>query len=291
MSKLLFYPILLFIYLFSLIPKKVHYLFSDISAWLLRDLFKYRVDVVLTNIARSFPEKKYKEIKAIVKKFYSNFTDNFFEMLWSVSKSQEKNRANVTAENLDVLTSAFKLGGSAMVVLGHQANWEQMLAIDISPSGFRNEDMRMVYKKMNSKLSDLLIHWIRGRRSAGTLVEMNDIARYMFKHKDEQLCYIFIADQAPLPGSRYVTSFLNQKTRFFSGPEQLSRKLDMPVLYLNIERVERGKYRAGLTSITEHPTSLSDGEISQRFASLLEEGIIKSPSDWLWTHRRWKRDN
>ena len=239
MSKLLFYPILLFIYLFSLIPKKVHYLFSDISAWLLRDLFKYRVDVVVTNIARSFPEKKYKEIKAIVRKFYLNFTDNFFEMLWSVSKSEDKIRSGVTAENLDVLASAFKLGGSALIVLGHQANWERMLAIDISPTGYRNEDMRMVYKKMNSKLSDLLIHWIRGRRSAGTLVEMNE----------------------------------------------------MPVLYLNIERVERGKYRAGLTSITEHPSSLNDGEISQRFASLLEEGIIKAPSDWLWTHRRWKRDN
>jgi len=291
MSKVLYYPILILVYLFSLLPKKFLYILSDISAWLLRVVFRYRLTVVITNVARSFPEKKYKEVLVIVKRFYRNFTDNFFEMLWSVSLPMEKSRRLVAADDMGALTSAYRLGGSALVVLGHQANWEQMLAIDISPSGYKNEDMRMVYKKMQSGLSDLLIHWIRGQRSSGTLVEMNDIARYMFKHKEEQLCYIFIADQAPLPGSRYLTRFLNQQTRIISGPEQLSKKLGIPIMYLNIERPERGMYRARLITISEDPASTPDGEISQRFASLLEEGIIRNPSDWLWTHRRWKRDN
>jgi Kdo2-lipid IVA lauroyltransferase/acyltransferase len=291
MSKVLYYPILLFIYLFSLLPKKFLYFLSDISAWMIRVVFRYRLSVVITNIARSFPEKKYKEILEIVKRSYRNFTDNFFEMIWAVSAPKRKSRSMVTVKNLEVMKSAYEKGGSALVVLGHQGNWEQMLAMDISPSGYRNEDLRMVYKKMNSKLSDILLHWIRGHRSSGMLVEMNDIARYMFKNKDKKLCYIFIADQAPLPGSKYLTEFLHQPTRMISGPDQLSRKLGIPVMYLNIERVKRGRYVAAFNSITEDPAPLPEGEIAQRFASLLEAGIVKNPSDWLWTHRRWKRDN
>lgn len=291
MSRVPYYFILIFIYIVSFIPKKIHYLMSDFSAWLLRNVFKYRLNVVIVNVARSFPEKKYDEIGSIVKKFYRNFTDNFFEMIWAVSRSVSKWRDNVVTNGLDIVGSAYKRGGSAMIVMGHFANWEQMLAIDMSPSGYRNEDLRIVYKKMSSQFSDFMIKWIRKRHSEAVLVEMNEIARYMLKHKDDRLCYIFIADQVPLPGSKYLTNFLNQPTRFFMGPEQLSRKLNIPVIFLKAKRVGRGKYNAKFVSITENPSSLEEGEITNRFASLLEEAIVQDPADWLWSHRRWKRNN
>ena len=65
----------------------------------------------------------------------------------------------------------------------------------------------------------------------------------------------------------------------------------IPVIFLKAKRVGRGKYNAKFVSITENPSSLEEGEITNRFASLLEEEIIQSPADWLWSHRRWKRDN
>ncbi len=291
MYRIPYYLTLIFAYLFSLLPKKIHYLISDFSACLLRDVIKYRLDVIIVNIARSFPEKKYDEIKLIVDKFYHNFTDIFFEMIWSVSRSISKWRDNLETYGLDIVNSAYKRNGSAMIVMGHFANWEQMLAIDMSPSGYRNEDLRIVYKKLSSQFSDFMIQWVRKRHSEAALVEMNEIARYMLKHRDEKLCYIFIADQVPLPGSKFQTKFLNQPTRFFEGPEQLSRKLNIPVIFLKAKRVGRGKYNAKFVSITENPSSLEEGEITNRFASLLEEEIIQSPADWLWSHRRWKRDN
>jgi KDO2-lipid IV(A) lauroyltransferase len=74
-----------------------------------------------------------------------------------------------------------------------------------------------------------------------------------------------------------------------NGPEQLSRKLNMPVAYLNISRLKRGRYKARLDLICEDPSKLEEGEITRRFSSLLEAGIRANPSDWLWSHKRWKR--
>jgi lauroyl/myristoyl acyltransferase len=50
-------------------------------------------------------------------------------MIWSVSRSISKWRDNIETYGLDIVNSAYKRNGSAMIVMGHFANWEQMLAI------------------------------------------------------------------------------------------------------------------------------------------------------------------
>ena len=51
--------------LLSQLPLKVHYFFGDILSFLAMNVIKYRYDVVMVNLSRSFPDKKYKELKKI----------------------------------------------------------------------------------------------------------------------------------------------------------------------------------------------------------------------------------
>ncbi len=289
MAKLGYYLLLIPLYIFSLIPLKVLYLFSDFLAFFLRVVIRYRSEVVLINIARSFPDLNYKGVNKIARRFYRNFTDIFVELLWSVSASKKSFHSKVEVENPDALKSFFDQGKSVIAVLGHQANWECLSVLDTSPSGFSLEDYRIVYKKQRNKSSDTLIKWIRQRNNPGEFVESNEIARYMSKHKDEQLLYVLLADQSPLPGAKFAVNFLNQPTLMLNGPELLSRKYNLPVVYVNNTRVRRGRYRARITVVSEDPSTTASGEISKKFASLLEAGIQAHPSDWLWSHRRWKR--
>ncbi|OFY39251.1 MAG: hypothetical protein A2X18_04325 [Bacteroidetes bacterium GWF2_40_14] len=289
MAKIGFYLILVPLYIISLLPDKILYCISDFSAFFLRRVVKYRQDVIHVNVARSFPDYKYDKIEEIIKNFYTNFTDVFIELLRSVSTSREKQSSITELENPDCLKIFHDEGNSVMIVLGHQANWENILVTDLSPSGYESKDFRIVYKKMRHKTPDKIIKWIRLRQMEGKLVESNEIAKYMFKHKEEQLCYFLAADQSPLPGAKFVVNFLNQPTLMMNGPEQLSGKLNLPVAFLNSRRVSRGKYKSTLTVITDNPSKTEEGEITRKFADLLETGIRSHPSDWLWSHKRWKR--
>ena len=58
--------------------------------------------------------------------------------------------------------------------------------------------------------------------------------------------------------------------------------------FVDIQRVKRGYYELTLEEITDDPTVLEPGEITQRYANMLEKAILKNPQNWLWTHRRWK---
>ena len=89
---------------------------------------------------------------------------------------------------------------------------------------------------------------------------------------------------------QYWTKLLNQDTPFVLGPEKLAKKLDLAVVYLNINRIKRGYYECEFSLITENPGNTKEYEITESFLKLLENQIRKEPAYWLWTHNRWKHN-
>src|SRR5690606_21518998 len=73
------------IYLISLLPMTFLYGMASFTFFIAYYLVGYRKEVVIQNVARSFPEKQYGEIHAIVKKFYECFGAYFAEMIKGVS--------------------------------------------------------------------------------------------------------------------------------------------------------------------------------------------------------------
>jgi len=43
-----------------------------------------------------------------------------------------------------------------------------------------------------------------------------------------------------------------------------------------------------LTVISDQSSSTKPGEITTRYAQLLETVLRKKPENWLWSHKRWK---
>ena len=108
------------------LPLGFHYAVGSVASSLAKNVFKYRYDVVLTNLARSFPDKSYGEIKSIADKFYSHFGDIFAEAIWFGASSYERlnNSRIVTITNPEVLNDLFITTGSTTVLFSHCGNWE-----------------------------------------------------------------------------------------------------------------------------------------------------------------------
>lgn len=64
-----------FLYLISLLPFHLIFVFSDFLNFSLQHVLKYRRKVIFDNLHHAFPEKTEKEIKSIARKFYRHLTD------------------------------------------------------------------------------------------------------------------------------------------------------------------------------------------------------------------------
>jgi KDO2-lipid IV(A) lauroyltransferase len=66
------------------------------------------------------------------------------------------------------------------------------------------------------------------------------------------------------------------------------QKLGTAAVYLETRRIRSGYYEVRLFLLHDSGASVSEEAILKSYAASLESSIMKSPSDWLWSHRRWK---
>jgi KDO2-lipid IV(A) lauroyltransferase len=282
------------LYPVSKLPLGVHYLFSNLFFFFVYYVIGYRKSTVYINLARSFPDKKYKEISVLARKFYRHFADMAAETFWMATASRKQVWKRVRLEQTEVLQEHFEQGRSVVMVCGHVGNWEYLASIpyfaDEGCLGFPKEQISVVYKALQNSITNRIFYNARAKHRYGALVESNRIARFMVQHRDEPWIYTVIADQSPLPGSRYCVTFLNQPTLMMNGPEQLARSMNCAVAYYKMIKDGRGRLAIKVQPICNHPSELPEGGITAAYAKLLEENILEQPEIWLWSHRRWKRD-
>ncbi|MDR1405603.1 MAG: lysophospholipid acyltransferase family protein [Prevotellaceae bacterium] len=283
MSTLCYWLLLAVVYPLACLPGRVLFAFSDVLYFMIYHVFGYRKSVVYTNLARSFPEKNYGEIKDIAKRFYRYFTDLYIETLRTLCFSRAKMDRMVHVANLERLEHYMRQHRSVVMVTAHYGNWEYFLKISL------HFPLKVAYKPQSVRAIDRLMTRLRLHYNKSAIIPMQNMARYMLQHKKETYNYLFIADQSPSPQSKCWMRFLNQDTLFFGGAGKLAQALDLPVLYAEMQRTTRGHYRLTFTTVCEHAAQLPEQEITRRCAELMEQSIVREPAFWLWTHKRWKR--
>jgi KDO2-lipid IV(A) lauroyltransferase len=98
-----------------------------------------------------------------------------------------------------------------------------------------------------------------------------------------------VADQEPRTSERrHWTRFMNRDTAFFMGAEEITRVTKFPAFFVGLRRTSRGHYVVSVTALTQPGEKLPPGAVTERYARLVEAQIQASPTDWPWSHKRWK---
>ena len=271
--------------LLSRLPLGLLYIIADFLYYLLLYVVRYRRRVVLENLRLSFPEKSVDEIQAIARGFYRNLTDLIVETIRMPALTPNELRQRVRFTNAELVQTRLRAGQTVIGMASHQGNWEWI------PSASVLNDMPVdsVYKPLNNAFFEEVMRMIRSSFGA-VPTPMNSLPRQMVARKDVPRIIALVADQMPdVPEQAYWTDFLHRDTPFSPGTERLARSRKFAVFYLQLVRLRRGYYEATFTLIAEPPyDTLPPGAILERYRDLLEETIRHYPSDWLWSHRRWK---
>ena len=274
-----------FIRLFSKLPFFILYAIADFLFFITYYVIGYRKQVVFENLKQSFPDKKDAELRKIAKGFYRNLADVIVETIKLLTISPERLKKRVLLENREVIQHFYNQKQSVIVLTSHQCNWEWLL---VSCSQQLDHAVDAVYLRLNNAFSEKLLKTIRSRFGA-RLIEKRHLLRELLLTKDITKIIAMVGDQAPMNEANVLwTNFLNQETNFFTGSERLAFKLKLPVLYVEMKRQRRGFYIINFKVLAEAPSGMAPNEITKKFVSEMETSIRKNPSDWLWSHRRWK---
>jgi len=281
-----YYIVLPFIYLLSALPFRALYILSNGMYVFLYHITGYRKKVVITNLKNSFPEKTEEEINAICKQYYSYLCDLFLETFktLTISKKSMLKHCYFRPEAQKLFDRLADENKSVILVLGHLGNWEW--AGNTFSLCCRHQ-LYVIYHPLRNKQFDGLMYKMRSH--FGTkLIAKKDTFRTMLAQKGELNATAFIADQTPFPDNAYWVSFLNQDTPVFKGTEIIAKKINYPIVYVNVNRIKRGYYELNAEMLCENPAATADEEITLMHTRRLEHDIIARPETWLWSHKRWK---
>jgi KDO2-lipid IV(A) lauroyltransferase len=270
----------------SRLPLRLLYVFADLYYLLSLTLFPYRKKVIDRNLNNSFPELSQVELKKIRRKFYRHFSDLLAESIKNLSISKNELSKRFRIKNPELMNELYNKGKSVILVSGHYNNWEWL--ITSQSFVFKHKALgigmplssKFLDKKMNERRQRFGMHVIHAKNFKDEI-----------KKQNVPLALLNLGDQSP-PNSQksYWMNFLNQETAVLFGTEQMAHQFDFSVVYFIVRKVKRGFYEMELKLLCEDPKTMSWGEITEGHTRLLEKEILKHPSYWIWSHKRWKRD-
>ncbi len=283
MQALAFYLVYPFIYLIATLPFRALYKLSDILYYLFW-ISGYRKKVVLENLKNSFPEKSEEEIENLAKAYFRYLCDLTLETFKTIRMTELEAKAHCIYNQPEWLSKMYEEKKSIIIVMGHYGNWEWA-----GPSFSLHSKYQLVviYRPLSNPYFEKMLATTRTK--FGTrITPVNLTLRDMVANRKKITATALIADQAASSTNSYWTTFLNQGTSVFNGPEKLAVKFNYPVVYMRIQRRRRGRYELTPELLFDNPEATTEGEILETFTRHLEKEILIDPVIWLWSHRRWK---
>ena len=283
-GALLFFLAVIFVFL---LPVPLLYAFSDLLRFVAYRILAYRRDLVRKNLKGSFPGITEEELKRLTYLFYKNLADILMEGIWAFTITRKKVVDRFKIINPEVIKPYSDSGQSIIGVTGHYANWEWG-----SLSASLQTDFKVIafYKPINNRYIDRFVRWSRSRFGT-TLSAIHDTSLTFEKYRNDNALFLMAADQGmPEKFSKkaYWIHFLNHNIPFLHGMEKHARINNLPVIFINIQRIRRGYYTVELSRLTAAPIELEEGVLTEMYARKLESIIKEKPQNWLWSHNRFK---
>ncbi|MBS1928277.1 MAG: lipid A biosynthesis acyltransferase [Chitinophagaceae bacterium] len=273
------------LYLFSLLPFFILYGIGEFFFFIIYRVFRYRIKIVMANLERAFPEKNRKERAKIAKHFYRNLIQTFLETFKMLSIS-EKGFDKRAVFELEEVNKKIGEGKNIVFLSGHQMNWEWgpwALA-----RGIKIPLVGMYSRIMNNSV-DRLFYKMRSRTGV-ILVDITKFSTAIIRISKQQHAVGLIADQSPAGGKAvHWMNFFGEPTPFYVGPEKRAVQAKAAVFFVEFVKLRWGHYKFVPHLITEDASQNEKFHVMLAYRDMLEEAIQRQPSNYLWSHRRWKR--
>ncbi|HEY4339152.1 MAG TPA: lysophospholipid acyltransferase family protein [Steroidobacteraceae bacterium] len=259
--------------------------FADAMAWLSWRIVHVEQKPLRANLMASFPGLTEPQLQQMMRSYYRGFAQVLVEVVRSVSLRPEELRRRVVLEDFEPVRAALASGTPVLLVAAHQCNWEWMLLALSLELGY---PLEAAYKPLVDGWAQREMLKARSRFGA-RLVPAQELLPHILRGGRTPRAIAMVADQEPRTSERrHWTRFMNRDTAFFMGAEEITRVTKFPAFFVGLRRTGRGHYAVSATPLAQAGEKLPPGALTERYARLVEAQIQAAPTDWPWSHKRWK---
>ena len=268
----------------AFLPPSALFLFSNVLAFVLERVARYRHKVVAKNLAMAFPEKSAEERGVIAHKFYQYLADVVVEIIMLSRMRHEELLRRFEIQGLEEVKRVMHEGQSVILLSAHQGNWEWMLA---AVAVALPHPLDALYRPLHNEAADRFFMDLR-TRFRSHMIPAEKAAKIILKLRKQTRAFGILGDQNPRRrDSKYWTTFMGVDTPVVIGPERIAKMTSYPLFYVATEKLGCGRYRCRIEPLAQPPYS-GDGEVSQLYMSAVEAHIRRQPECWMWSHHRWR---
>lgn len=206
--------------------------------------------------------------------------------LWSVSAHTLLDRTEIVG--LEHLSGARSERLGAVLVTGHCGNWEWMnLAL-----GARGLEMSVAAREVYDPRLDRVARTLRGRFGGDTVLRGPEAGGRLVRALRKRRVAGFLIDQdIDAPGA--FVAFFGRPAWTPVGAALLALRTGAPCVPGFATRLPGGRMRLRFEPPLPPPEGGTLDEraalLTARLTERIEAQIRSSPSQWVWIHRRWKR--
>lgn len=274
-----------FIRIISLLPFWLLYPLAEATAFFGYHIQRYRKSVVKENLSKAFPNKSDRQIRVLSKRFYRQFSQVLVESFKAYRFEEADWKKRVPLVNKEEVLSFLDRDVPVVLMSGHVANWEWPAFSIGAQMGY---PMEFLYKPVKNQSFENIMLQLRTRHG-GVAIPKDEAIREIIKRRRKPRLVGIIGDQLPSMGTeKKWLDFLNRDTAFYVGAERIATMTQYAVFYTDTRRTGLGQYEVTFRKISEPPYEKGASGIIEKYRDLLEETIKKKPSDYLWSHKRWK---
>ena len=218
----------------------------------------------------------------IIKLMWSNYGKTFIEYMFL--KRFLKTSDHIKIKGEEILNDIISQKKQVIFVSGHFANFE-LMSMELSK---RNIKLATIYRPLNNFFLNPLMEYLRKKYICKNQVQKG------IKGLKETISYIkngfniaLMVDQRLSEGIK--SKFFGEDALTTTLPAQLVNRFNLEIVPIYIRRLNNNNFEMEIIKPISFKKSMNTKEqITDRLNVLIENLILRDPSQWIWTHNRWK---
>jgi len=234
------------------------------------------INYVFTNESENFKKEIINDMWSTYGKIFAeyNFIKDFRiqEKFEKIEIEGQEELENIKASNQPVI-----------FISGHFDNFE-LMAMHIEKSGI---DLAAIYRPLNNYFLNPIMEKIRKKYICKKQIKKGiSGTKDLLKYFKSGTSIALMIDQRVSEGIK--SKFFNKEALTTTIPAQFVKKFNCKIVPVYIERKENNNFCLKILKPLAFESNETIETITLSLNLILEKMIISNPSQWIWTHNRWK---
>ena len=189
----------------------------------------------------------------------------------------------ITLEGKDILDEIIREKKSVVFISAHFNNFE-LMALCLEKAGI---DLAAIYRPLNNFFLNNTMENIRKKYICRNQIKKGKSgSREILKFIKQNFSIALMIDQRVSEGVK--SNFFNRLALTTSIPAQIIKKYELEIVPVYIERKNKIYFNMSIDKPIKFNNKSEIIDITNRLNNVIEKRILSNPSQWIWTHNRWK---